>query len=364
MTRPSNNPVLIACLTYVLASLFLGAGRLAFASIFGMNKNEVVEKVAKLPETYSDVIVRGVDFSPDGNRLAVDSDGGKINIWDWRHERIVRTIQKPHGAEDGLTTNPLQFSLDGRLFAACVGKGEGGVVVRVWNTVDWTVARDIIDTGPGACNAMQLTPDGKFLLYVINRAVRPSELVVYMVSNWERTWSIDLALHPVSVAANPKGDLISIGGIVSVFPRDVLDPVKRIQQMRSVPTIDIVDLEQRKIVRTMEGVAMGPIAWSPDGTRIAVVGRLKVEMFDTQSGRSILSEYGEDTDVRFTNDGRFFIESDHNETGHGSGLKIWDHWRQQLLQKIAGDIGSIAVCRDGKYLAVGEAGRTTIWQFK
>jgi WD40 repeat protein len=166
------------------------------------------------------------------------------------------------------------------------------------------------------------------------------------------------------VAANPKGDLISIGGMASAFPKDVLDPVKRIQQMRNVPTIDIVDLEQRKIVRTMEGVAMGPIAWSPDGTRIAVVGRLNVEIFDTQSGRSILSEYGEDTDIRFTNDGRFLIESDHNETGHGSGLKIWDHSRQQLLQKISGDIGSIAVSRDGKYLAVGEAGRTTIWQFK
>ena len=346
------------------ASLFLGAGRLAFASIFGMNKNEVVEKVAKLPEPYHDVVVGGVSFSPDGTQLAVDSDGEKINIWDWRHERIEKTIEKPHGANDGLTTNPLQFSLDRHLFAACVGKGAGDVVVRVWNTTDWTVVKDIIDAGPGACNAFQLTPDGKFLLYVVNRATRPSELVAYTVSNWQRTWSIDLPLHPVSVAANPKGDLISIGGIVSVFPRDVLDPVKRIQQMRSVPTIDIVDLEQRKIVRTMEGVAMGPIAWSPDGTRIAVVGRLNVEMFDTQSGRSILSEYGEDTDVRFTNDGRFFIESDHNETGHGSGLKIWDHWRQQLLQKIAGDIGSIAVSRDGKYLAVGEAGRTTIWQFK
>jgi WD40 repeat protein len=364
MTRPSNNPVLIACLTYVLASLFLGAGRLAFASIFGMNKNEVVEKVAKLPETYSDVVAGGLDFSPDGNRVAVDSDGGKINIWDWHDERIEKTIEKPHGAEGGLMTNPLQFSLDGHLFVACVGKGVGDVVVRVWNTANWTVAKDIIDAGPGSCNAAQLTPDGKFLIYVIDRSVRPSELIAYSVGTWERAWSIELSGHPVSISASPKGELISIGKMLSVFPKDVPDPIKRIRQMRHVPTIDILSLRQRKIVRTMEGVAMGSMAWSPDGTRIAVVGRLNVEIFDIRTGRSLLSEYAEDTDIRFTNDGRFFIESDHNETGHGSGLKIWDQSRQKLLQKIAGDIGSIAVSRDGRYLAVGEAGRTTIWQFK
>jgi hypothetical protein len=76
-------------------------------------------------------------------------------------------------------------------------------------------------------------------------------------------------------------------------------------------------------------------------------------------------EHSGNMNVRFTSDGRFFIDSDLNGTGKGLGVNIWDGQHQKLLQHIsAGDIGSIAVSRDGKLLAIGETGRTTIWQFK
>jgi hypothetical protein len=68
--------------------------------------------------------------------------------------------------------------------------------------------------------------------------------------------------------------------------------------------------------------------------------------------------------VRFTPDGRYFIESDMNGMGKGLGVNIWDGQRHKVLQHIPGDIGSIGVSRDGKYLAVGTTGRTTIWQIK
>ena len=68
--------------------------------------------------------------------------------------------------------------------------------------------------------------------------------------------------------------------------------------------------------------------------------------------------------LRFTSDGRYFIECDLNGRGTGLGVKIWDGQHHNLLQEIPGNIGSIAVSRDGKYLAVGETGRATIWEFK
>lgn len=75
-------------------------------------------------------------------------------------------------------------------------------------------------------------------------------------------------------------------------------------------------------------------------------------------------EHGTHMNNRFTYDGRYFIESDMTGRGTGLGGKIWDSQRHTLLQEIPGNIGSIAVSRDGKYLAVGGTGRTTIWEVK
>jgi WD40 repeat protein len=106
---------------------------------------------------------------------------------------------------------------------------------------------------------------------------------------------------------------------------------------------------------------------APHGDRLALVGGLHVEIVDSRSGQKLLHEKVEKSgsmNVRFTSDGRYFIESDLNGRGKGLGVKIWDSQRRQLLQHIPGDIGSIDVSHDGKYLAVGQTGRTTIWQFK
>ncbi len=89
-------------------------------------------------------------------------------------------------------------------------------------------------------------------------------------------------------------------------------------------------------------------------------------MLNPQSGEKLVLEELEKAThmiVRFTSDGRYFIECDANGRGTGLGVKIWDSQHRKLLQEISGNIGSIAVSRAGKYLAVGTAGRTTIWQF-
>jgi WD40 repeat protein len=135
-----------------------------------------------------------------------------------------------------------------------------------------------------------------------------------------------------------------------------------------VANLNVVDLKQRKVVKVIPSSDRGPVAWSPDGARVAVVGDPHVEIFDAQSGDNLVRETIENAgsmNVRFTSDGRFFIDSDLNGMGKGLGVNIWDGQHQKLLQYIpAGDVGSIAVSRDGKLLAIGEAGRTTIWQFK
>jgi WD40 repeat protein len=169
------------------------------------------------------------------------------------------------------------------------------------------------------------------------------------------------------MAISPNGELAAIGGTLTVVPTDVNDVNLRLQQTRQQLLIHVVNLRERKVLRVIPCDAIGPMAWSPDGNRLAIAGGGSVEVFDSRSGQELLHEEVEKSgsmNIRFTSGGRYFIESDLNGLGKGLGVKIWDPQRRKLLQHIPGDIGSIDVSRDGRYLAVGATGRTTIWRFK
>ena len=342
-------------------------GKGLLSKLLGSHMNDVATKVAELPEKFGDVIPGGIDFSPDGIHIAIDSDHEKINIWHWRTEQIEKTVEKP-GGNDGLTTNPIIYSPDGALLAACIGRGPANEFVRIWNTSTWTIAKDILDVNPGECGAVAFARDGKTILYLSDRVGHPgNHLIAYGVGDWQAQWGLKWdEFSPVSVAVSPDGTLAAIGGSIMVRPKNVTDITQRLQQTTTESIIYIVNLQQRKMVRTINNDAEGPMAWSPDGIRFAVSGGA-VEILDSGSGQTLVHEElakSGHMNVRFTPDRRYFVECDMNGRGTGLGVKIWDANRRKLLQEVPGNIGSIAVSRDSKYLAVGGTGRTTIWQFK
>ena len=129
----------------------------------------------------------------------------------------------------------------------------------------------------------------------------------------------------------------------------------------------IISAKERKVIKAIRADTMGPMVWSADGSRLAIVGDRGVEIFDVNSGEKILYDNGEKAghmNVRFSRDGRYFIESSMDGRGTGFGVHIWDAQRQKLLQRIPGNPNSLSVSQDSKYLAVGDLGHTTIWQFK
>jgi WD40 repeat protein len=152
--------------------------------------------------------------------------------------------------------------------------------------------------------------------------------------------------------------------------------------------IAIVDLEQHAIIRTIQhtvGFDFGQLAWSPDGAHITAIGPRAwdgsansgqgaylsgldtVMVFDAHSGNQITGEQLEDiarTSLRYTPDGKYLIEGVMNGRGSGLGVQIWDGQHRELLQVIPGEVSGLAVSRDGHYLAVGEVGKTIVWQLK
>jgi WD40 repeat protein len=352
-----------------LSALLLASLEPANAGLFGVIKNNVVVKVAELRNPDSEIYPLGLEFTIDGSHIAVESQSGKIHIWDWRAKRIEKTIEMPKGFGKGTSNNPIRISRDGRLLAACDGRA-GEIVARIWNTDTWLTAKDITDAGIGGCEGIEFTPDGKSLACVIDRVGDPgNSLVVYVVGTWQPIWGLPIANYaPVSIAISPDGGIAALDGTLTTVPENARDPNASLDLLKRDPTIYLVNLKQRRIQRVIQNSDRGPMAWSPDGARLAVVGGPHVEIFDARSGQNLVREKVEkagNMNVRFTADGRYFIDSDLNGMGKGLGVKIWDGQHQKMLQHIsAGDVGSIAVSRDGKFLAVGSTGRTTIWHFK
>jgi WD40 repeat protein len=328
--------------------------------------NDVAVKIAELPKTEDEELVYGLDFSPDGSHVAVDSNNLKVNIWDWRKKRVVMAVEKPRG-NDTSATDPIRYSPDGSLLAVCMGKATGNVVVRIWDTVNWSIAKDLTDLGAGGGDGIAFTPNGRLFVRIINRAGNPGDNVIaHEVSTWKPVWGLPIDLSVASVAISPDGETAAIGGVLTVVPWDVKNPIERVQQVSHRPQIHMINLQQRKIAKVIEAGTMGPIAWSPDGTRLALAGG-PVEIFDSRSGKNLLREKSEKSGhmhAQYTPDGRYFIECDMNARGTGLGVKIWDAEHRQLLQEIHGDVGNISVSRDSKYLAVGIPNRISIWQFK
>jgi WD40 repeat protein len=325
---------------------------------------DVAVNVAELPEKYH--TITGVDFSPNSSRLAVVSLG-KINIWDWHTGRIEKAVELIKGASGLATSDALQFSPDGKLLAVC-DIGFDRVIMRIWRTSDWSITKEIKDPGAGSCSGVAFTADGESVLYTMDRVLFPSELIVISTRSWAESWRLTLKLDPKAISVGPDGTLAAIAG-------DRIGTVSGIQPVRSTPyeaTVDMVDLAQHSVVQEIKGDAlvraMGPLAWSPDGTRVAIAGNGHLNIFDAQSGQALVQQdlptFGH-MHVRFTADGRYFIESDMNGRGTGHGVKIWDSQRSRLLQEIPGNIDDVAVSRDGRYLAVVPwIGPTTIWELK
>lgn len=345
----------------------------------GEHMREVAVKIAELPEQYGDIIVRGLEFSPDGKHLAVRSAYQTVNIWDWQAGRIVRSLEMARGAEEGLTTEPFRFSPDGRFFVACHSRATGQVVARVWNSSTWEIVRDIIDDIPGTgCNAVGFTPDGRFLIRILDRMpdIAGDTLIVYDVESWQPAWGLrTVPFYTYSLATNPDGKLFAVGGEVRnprSWPFDTPVPTFGDPPFQNMRLIALVDLERRRIVRTITNTMgvmnrKGRLAWSPDGAHIASAGGHGLQIFDVQSGEQIVGITprwaSANTSLRYSPDGRYLIEGTANEEKTGWG-RIWDGQHRELLQEIPFNVGSLAVSRDGRHLATGTDGKTIIWKLK
>src|ERR1039458_820688 len=320
---------------------------LSVAGLFESKGKTMKEVATELVTLSEDKDIWGLDFSPDGKLLATTSPQTlAVHVWDWQNRRIMRTFERPRGSNLGVA-EPIRFSPDGRLLASCPSQsGPNNSVTRIWNAETGNVVHDIEEPNSGGCQAIAFSPDGRYLLRIVNRRAEAPEdgLIIYKTTTWQPVWGLRKELfYWRHLAISPDGKWVAVAGSTAAQPQ-----------------ILIVDMAQRAIVRTMQ-VAAERIDWSPDGAHIVVGGgKDSIMIFDARSGELVASEKGEDGHVlvRYTPDGKYLIDSIYTK------VKIWDGQHLELYQEIPASPGSLAVSRDGHFVAMGGDKKVIVWELK
>jgi WD40 repeat protein len=318
-----------------------------------------------------DTEVGGIDFSPDGKRLAIDSRGnGGTNIWDFAKKGIIGHVKD--GGLQIWVTDAVHFSPDGQQLAICTNR------LSVYDTATWTPRPETIDSEHGAksnkrCSeGLAFSPDGRTLV-----AISGNLLLFYDTSTWDVTKRVRTVKFP---NVDPKADstrvdlrdpndpdftFMSQGGSLSFSNDGRFLAVGGYSYSKtpwrpgegefppSIPKTIVIDLSTNLLAKEyMGGVAA--LDRSPGGASIAVGASdavYTIKIFDVASSDLVASEKDGPAQVlvRYTADGKYLIES------IGKKVEIWDGRHEHLLQVIHAEPSCIAVSRDGHYFALGGA---------
>ncbi len=304
-------------------------------------------------------------FSPDGKYLATGpAMGTNVRVWSWQgSSHIVQNLTIPSST---VTESGLRFSPDGRLLAVGHDRWVNqDSVVRIWNAESGVVDHEIHDpNGGGRPLSLAFSPGGQWMIRLDGQMdpARPVDTVLaYSTSTWEKVWGLrTYPFHPKTVEISPDGKFAAVGGDV-IAPGVADDPT----------SILIIDLTKHVILRrigTPEMSGADHLAWSPDGKNIVAGGVIDggyggIRLFDAISGRAIADESrqgGRISAVSYARDGAYLIVS-----RSGGGVEIWDGSLKTLLQEIpTKSAGATTVSQDGRYLAVVDFSRISIWELK
>jgi WD40 repeat protein len=211
----------------------------------------------------------GVALSPDGHWLAVGNDSGKVNLWDWRQRRLVKTLEIPFE-----WFGRLHFSRSGLFLSASTVLNDHTTCCKIWRTADWQeVPLAGLEVAGILC--LDFSPDDRLLAGgYINRAVK--------------VWDFPIGQHETTFTNHQS----TVWWVV-FSPNG--------QQLASTSydgTVRLRDLFAHREVATLRAhpKSVWGAAFSPDGRRLATGGtdaREAVRLWDLATHRELLSLQGE-----------------------------------------------------------------------
>jgi serine/threonine protein kinase/WD40 repeat protein len=287
-----------------------------------------------------------VAFGEDGTPLQlVATDAYTLLLWDVNGKRKVRefhlapTLPKTELKADNQPR--MALSIHGSLVAASTMLPGDKPTLVVWETATGNERLRSAEK----VEALALTPDGTLLATgdeagaVAVRPLKDPNAVVQLPSGHVRINCLAFARDPLRRETDGRdaGWLLAVGdfgGGVTVW--DV-----RRQVQRSVCLGSHYDING--------------LAFSPDGTLLASVGREAPHVWDVATGRLLLTLKWKNTftDVAFSPDGKFLAVSAINH-GHPGGVEVYafEYGRGvQTLRGLRGQVEKTCLSPDGRTLA-------------
>jgi WD40 repeat protein len=277
--------------------------------------------------------VLAVRFSPDGRRLATASNDKTIGLWDPVRARRLASLR---GHTDGVLN--LAFSPDGRWLAS-VGYDKS---LRLW-TLPQGSARLVVEGHQAFVAGVAFSPDGTRLATCgYDRSVR--QWALRAGRELTRFQGHDDAVY--AARFSPDGRWLATGG----WDRSV-----RVWEAATGRPL------QRLVGHT--GVVEN-LAWSPDGRLLASTSRdHSARLWDPRTGRALRTLSGHTDEVHgvaFSPDGQQLATASTDRT-----VRVWEPRAGSLVRTIRGHeakVDSLAFAPDGLLLATTSTdGTTRLW---
>lgn len=318
--------------------------------------------------------VRSLAFSPDGRWLAIGTEAGQVQLWDYR-----TGTRHPTFGFRGQPVWDLCFTPDGAQLV--VGCHES--ILRVVDIASGTELRGM--PVAGLLNDMALSPDGR------QAATAGSNGAVVLCDLREHKSSATIAVlksYPHSIAFHPGGELLataSADGVARIWEvgtgnlaGEFRGDGERMFSLAFSPdgrllaagddggVVRVWDLQAK--VKKWEGRyhrdAVSRMAYSPDGNLLATASRDgHLRLWSAQSGEEKVTLRGHGGvlyDVAFTPDGRFVA------TGSVDGtVRLWPVEPLPTAAVLKGHAGQVRLALyspDGTHLVTGgDDGTIRIW---
>lgn len=260
--------------------------------------------------------VMAIAFSPDGRWLASGGDDGILRIWNLKTGLVWRTV-----GTQGVEINSIAFEPDSRRLAIAVRATFSGWLMKVRNTH---------------------VPKGN--------AIRMLD-----IETGNELWNVDYPFDITSIALSSDGHLLASTGTD-----------KRVR---------VWNADQHSLTHDLPA---GPRGWmacvamSRDGHRVAAAGPRRIKIWDTSSGKLLVTLPGHRKGVfslAFSPDGQWLA------SGGGDQVKLWDlaKGRETRAWTTRRSLIPVAFSPNGSWLAWGESfidqeqqivTRVNVWDFK